>query len=666
MKKINLLLLIAVFFNSSIVFANIYNVNKNGVNLNKIEPTEIVIKTSKDVYKTRESITVNFSGLPGNKKDWINVIKASASAKDFGSSWKYTNGKTSGSLTFDGMYAEGDYEVRVYFDNGLVIKARYKFKVSKNVVESKPDHSLENSPARSYIGSLNKRLDELEKLNNAPKWHDERFMMSYSSWLETATIALGNAKSADPNYDVSALEKELSTYQSAYDNKANQVNDSKLAEDEFKKLVVDKSWKLSRLINDQLGSGAGWVHSYFNTANYLKEAKEADYPTLLKITKEGDAKFKGHNLDYKVKTITEFESKYKIFYDETLDKVINGLIESAYENKTKNAQEAIKYAEQAKQLSDAALLILPNDTKVKALNKDATTTYEKVGGAVFAKVYTSDFHKKNAGKIVFFTKKPIIKAENSSTVKTDYKAGEYIYAMAYLKGSFKELTKATNTINVTTSIFVDGTKKTSHKFGMAWATLKEGKTYLFMEIIPNPATNQHSGPAKFAAALANISPRNHTIKVTLEGLQQGSSFMTHLAEGEFKLDCSSGQDKLAAYAVTYREKSLADVYMPKAKQNNTALANSMKKALQDEGWEKDKKIQRVVITGSGWKITKHQVTGKILYRSIPAAVAFKTSEGYCKYWNLTFKQHYNGSSYGKTVQGGVGSIVDMSCKNVFK
>ena len=196
---------------------------------------------------------------------------------------------------------------------------------------------------------------------------------------------------------------------------------------------------------------------------------------------------------------------------------------------------------------------------------------------------------------------------------------------------------------------------------------KEGKkAYYFLEIVPDPATNKHIGPVKYAKALAGISPGNHTIKVTFDGMQQGTSFINHLAEGEFKLDCSTGQDKLSAFAVKYSEKSLAGIYMPKAKMNNTTLANSMKKALQDEGWEKDKKVQRVVITGSGWKITKHLATGKILYRSIPAAVAFKTSEGYCKYWNLTFKQHHNGTSYGKTVQGGVGSIVELSCKNIFK
>ena len=663
MKKITLLLCAAILLNSNIVFASVYSANTKGINLCENEPTIVSVKTTKDSYKVNEPITVTFSGLPGDKKDWITLIKTSAPVRDYGN-WKYTNGKTNGSLTFDGMRA-GDYEVRVFFSNGFTVQARYPFKVSKSADEASLDDASKKSPAESYINSTIQKLDEVEKLKNNPDWNSDRFISKYHSWLQGATVGISDIKSKDPNFDVSALQKRADDYQALYE-KATAPNEDELAETDFKKMINDKSWKLNYLIDDKLGSGAGWVHSYFNTANYLKKAEEADYPQLLKTTTDGDAKFKGHNMDNKVKTIKEFGAKYKTFYDGTLDKVINGLIESAYENKTKNAQEALKYAEQAKQMSDAALLILPDDTQIKALNKDATTTYEKVGGAVFAKVYTSDFHKKNAGKVVFFTKKPTIKAENNSTVKSNYKAGEYIYAMAYLKGSFKDLTKATNNINVTTKIFVDGTEKASHEFRMDWTSLKENKAYLFIEIIPDPATNKHGGPAKFAKALANISPRNHTIKVTLNGLQVGSSYVIDLAEGEFKLDCSTGQDKLAAFAVKYIEKSLAGVYMPKSKMNNTTLANSMKKALQDEGWEKDKKVQRVVITGSGWKITKHAVTGKVLYRSIPAAVAFKTSEGYCKYWNLTFKQHYNGSSYGKTVQGGVGSIVDLSCKNVFK
>ena len=34
---------------------------------------------------------------------------------------------------------------------------------------------------------------------------------------------------------------------------------------DFEQLITSKSWKLTNLIDDKLGSGAGWVHSYYNT-----------------------------------------------------------------------------------------------------------------------------------------------------------------------------------------------------------------------------------------------------------------------------------------------------------------------------------------------------------------------------------------------------------------
>ena len=664
MKKIFfilcLLFLVKISFSSSTFLDQPI---ENNALLNSQELNAIV-KTAKDVYNENEEISVIFSGFPGSNEDWITLIKPSASSREYGN-WKYTKGVTDGTLTYNGML-EGDYEVRAYFGADFTIQVRYPFKVIKSTKVSTLEETIESSPARNYIYSLIERLDKLEQLKNSPDWGSEMTMLRYTGFLETAPIHLQNVKSFDPNFDVGDFQKRLDGYQSYYDNNLENVNDTNLAKADFEELITSKSWKLSNLLDDQLGSGAGWVHSYYNTSNYLKEATEIDYPHLLKITTEGDAKFKGHNLGYKVQTVKEFEGNYISYYNETLQAVINGLIEGAYENKTGNDREAVKYIEQAKQLSEAALLILPDDANVKSLNKEVMTAYNSITGSVYKNIFTSDFHKNNLGKVVFFNKKPKIKSENSSTVKEHYKAGDFIYAMAYLDGSFKDLANARNAINVTTTIYVDGSKKTSHEFGMSWSTLQEDKTYLFMEIIPDPATNTHSGPAKFAKALANISPREHEIKVTLTGLGIGLSNIIPFAEGTFRLNCSTGQDQLANYAIIYREKSLNKVYMPFAEMNNPDLIQSMKQALQNEGWENNKKVQRIVITGSGWKIYKHNITGKTLYRTIPAAAAFKTSDGECKYWNLTFKQVYNGASYENTVVGGVGSIVELSCANVNK
>ena len=102
MKKITLLLCSAILLNASIVLANVFNEKANGINLNRNEAVEISVKTAKDTYKPGEAIIVNFSGLPGSQKDWITLINPDASSREYGN-WKYTEGKTSGSLTFDGM-----------------------------------------------------------------------------------------------------------------------------------------------------------------------------------------------------------------------------------------------------------------------------------------------------------------------------------------------------------------------------------------------------------------------------------------------------------------------------------------------------------------------------------------------------------------------------------
>ncbi len=236
--------------------------------------------------------------------------------------------------------------------------------------------------------------------------------------------------------------------------------------------------------------------------------------------------------------------------------------------------------------------------------------------------------------------------------------------MAYLKGSFKDLTEARNKIKMQAVIYVDGNEKVAHEFVMDWETVKENRSYLFMEIVPDPATNKHNAPAKFAKILSQISPRKHEIKVVLKAIT--GSFLQDLAKGQFALDCSSEQDKLKEYATLYRNKTLAEYTMPDRKMKDKALEKTMIEALKKDGWEKDKKIQRVVITRDAWGIFRHATTGVILYRKIPAAAAFKTDSGECKYWNLSFKQGYDGTSYGKTVVGGVGSIVELSCDNVSK
>jgi hypothetical protein len=652
------------------------NVNKSEQQTVAQSESEIVFKTLKDNFDSLERISVEFSGLSEDRKYGSTLVEAGAPDTDNGKSGiKVLSGRSSGKTGFSGQ-SDGYYEVRIYPEGSSQVIARHAFSVGKvaplnasadtKAYEKKQEKQVK-SPAQKDVDSLWQKLQKLDELNQNANWDDHRFQGKFFSWLESANEDINKIESKDPDLDISAYKAKYDDYKSLIDRKSTDLEAAGKPREDFIKYVKTTYYELKKFF--EIG----------NVTDYYDKAKAVDYAKVLKKVNEGIELFpdrdstslKGaaHTGDLNVskenvKEIREFGTKYETFYDETIHNLINEMIEKAYSLKDSNAIEAIKHAEEAKTLSDAAMSLLPGNSKVADLNKDAAATLDNVGGEILAKIYTSDFHKKNAGKIVFFSSAPEIKSEDESTVKDTYKAGDFIYAMAYLKGSFKDLTKARNNIKIQTVIYVDGNEKVSHEFVMDWETVKENRSYLFMEIIPDPATNKHSGPAKFAKTLSQISPRKHEIKVVSKAT--AGSFLQDLAEGQFALDCSSEQDKLKEYAAQYRNKTLAEYTMPDHKMKDKGLEKTMIEALENEGWEKGKKIQRVVITGDAWEIFRNTITGVILYRKIPAAVAFKTDDGECKYWNLSFKQGYNGTSYGKTVVGGVGSIVELSCDNVSK
>ncbi len=76
---------------------------------------------------------------------------------------------------------------------------------------------------------------------------------------------------------------------------------------------------------------------------------------------------------------------------------------------------------------------------------------------------------------------------------------------------------------------------------------------------------------------------------------------------------------------------------------------------------------RAVITANEWTIHRNPISGAIEYRTINAALATKrVSDGTCRIFYVSFKQMYNGGSYGKTQHHGVGDNEEIPCENVNK
>ena len=106
-----------------------------------------IAKTQKTDYAANEQIVVDYSGFPGNARDWITISPASNPDNRYGQ-YFYTQGKQNGTYTFRGLPA-GEYEVRSYFNwsaGGYNVQTRSSFTVGTTAVippTTGPDACLE-------------------------------------------------------------------------------------------------------------------------------------------------------------------------------------------------------------------------------------------------------------------------------------------------------------------------------------------------------------------------------------------------------------------------------------------------------------------------------------------------------------------------------------------
>lgn len=101
-------------------------------------PSGPVIRTAKQTYRPNDTITVSYSGLPGNSRDWISVVESGAADDRYvAGQWQYTDGQRAGNITV-GPLPAGSYEVRVYYDwaggGGYVVHSRHRFDVQSDAL----------------------------------------------------------------------------------------------------------------------------------------------------------------------------------------------------------------------------------------------------------------------------------------------------------------------------------------------------------------------------------------------------------------------------------------------------------------------------------------------------------------------------------------------------
>jgi len=82
-------------------------------NIPLVQAQSLSASPDKIYFGPKKTITVTFSGAPGNQNDWIGIFKAGAGARSY-ITYQYIKGQKSGTLTFNAPEEVGKYEFRMW------------------------------------------------------------------------------------------------------------------------------------------------------------------------------------------------------------------------------------------------------------------------------------------------------------------------------------------------------------------------------------------------------------------------------------------------------------------------------------------------------------------------------------------------------------------------
>jgi hypothetical protein len=563
------------------------------------------------------------------------------------------------------------------------IKIEVPFPKRKPAVAN--DNRLEVRRLEQAMIDLRKEMKE-----TPPDTEGARVTVKYAKEL------IGDIKSLYPDYPTAPYEREIARYDkligsddndnpttdtSAHTSRADDSRNTSRGNDkhsddspdEIKEFIRKMSYASEHLIPTTYWKGI-YTQTKGDAARYFESCKELNYGETIKKVNAALAQHPGLRTDSEIsdhveQLLTRFPKAYDEFVRSFLVGEINATIEKAYLEKKKGSTAigaATEAAEVALMLANGVLLSFPDNPQALKIRKDAEAIVGAVERDLGGKVYAGAFHKQNAGKVVYSRKPLVAGQEDVSSVANSFSLADTVYAVAYFKGTIAELADGAHAgdTEMQMTVFLDGNELTSFNYPMTKPM--EQSTFLPIEVLPALETAKDcEGASRYARLLAECSPRNHTF-----GFRVSAIFMSYrhdLAEGEFEVDCSSGQEKMAERSVAYHKIALKNVFLPRPAKVDPALERAMVDAargmLTDMG--KPGVPARAVITEREWTVYRHSISGIITHRSINAAVAVKRNDGICYYYGMTFSEPYNGG-WGRLHWSGTDNGTEMDCGNMVK
>lgn len=283
------------------------------------------------------------------------------------------------------------------------------------------------------------------------------------------------------------------------------------------------------------------------------------------------------------------------------------------------------------------------------------------------KVYSSAWHKQNAGKVLFAAQLPEARKESPAMFKAGFKAGEPIYGIAYFRGATGELSgDVGQTVAVMVHLKVAGKDLDSAGYFIAPDAPAYKEAWANFEAMPkDPAqVRELNVAADLSKALAGLEQGKHKVEVAVSVMNNDNSKGQTVAQGIFEYDASAGQSAAAAIAGKLADRLLDEARMPEAGMKDAKLEKQMLTAAAKNDFG-DVPL-RVVIVDDAFEYKKAALTGIILSRTIHTAVATKGKDGSCMVRYIQMTQQAVGKKFDPPLASMPSDESPIRCENVGK
>ncbi len=493
-----------------------------------------------------------------------------------------------------------------------------------NAIAQDPSYT---GPAKVYVKSF---WTQIEKLKDGT---------GTASTVNNAERAIKNIKEADKAYNTADMEAAIKPWKEKADKEQSDKKSATAKKDEERNYYKELWAKMVSVYSTGSIIEPGVTgKTYYDR---VQELNLAEYKERRKGAGEVDPKSWPGLID---EMLVDYDN-YLTRTDRMKWNVVRPMTES---RNVADPQAKIALLQNVKYECEAILVLSPNNA---AFKQKLDEVNKLLGGAAneAAKFFTSDFHKQHLNSIVWSTKPLVIgkETEMATSIKNDFKSGEYIYGTAYLGINAKDAMNGNDNLRV--RIRVDGS--TAIWGGdLSYIELPvstQGKSYIQFALLPDAQWFKDN----YAPYLAE---ENWTLSYLMDELARSGDVSHEITcelifptskiddvKSKFSLDLGGGSAAIKALATKLHNELMASRQLPKAGMSNPALEKQMLAVMEKlPGW--NEKFNKAIITSSSWSIKKNELTGVILYRYIGVVGTCKNAEGTCFTQEFTFRQDYTG------------------------